>query len=178
MDTFYDALVSQNTLKIPGEYDWFAPLIGDWDFDYYDGYDKEKPRYVKGEWIFRYVLEGAGIEDIFICPSRTTRETNPQPDGEYGLAVRMFHPEKKCYDMVYTCAGHMTRLEFRKEQDKLVGTKLDCPVAKWVFSEITADTFHWQNVTVLENGGWRINADVYGKRRPEWKNVIGAKTAD
>lgn len=173
MDTFYDALVSQNTLKIPREYDWFAPLIGNWDFDYYDGYYKEKPRHVKGEWIFRYVLEGAGVEDIFICPSRATREASPQPDGEYGVAIRMFHPEKKCYDLVYTCTGRMTRLEFRKEKDKLVGTRLDCPRQKWVFSEITDDTFHWQNVTVLENGDWKINADVYGKRVRKTSSLCG-----
>ena len=31
MDNFIDALLSQKTDKIPDEYDWFAPLLGDWD---------------------------------------------------------------------------------------------------------------------------------------------------
>lgn len=77
MDTFFEALVSDKTLNIPDEYDWFAPLIGDWDFDYYDGYDNPEIRHMKGEWIFRRVLEGAGIEDLFICPSRATKDINP-----------------------------------------------------------------------------------------------------
>ena len=37
MDTFSEALLSSESGRIPEEYDWFAPLVGDWDCDYYDG---------------------------------------------------------------------------------------------------------------------------------------------
>lgn len=165
MNTFMEALLSEKTGKIPVEYDWFAPLIGDWDFDYYDSYDKDVLRHVKGEWIFRRILEGAGIEDLFICPSRGTRLYNAQPDGEYGVALRMFNEKKKCYDMVYTCDRYMISLEFKYEDNKLIGTVLDNECSKWVFSDITNATFHWQNVTVLEDGSWKINSNVYAKRK-------------
>ena len=165
MDGFYNALISDTTDKIPEEYDWFAPLIGDWDFDYYDQYDKDKPRHVKGEWIFRRILEGAGIEDMFICPSRVERITNPQPDGEYGVAIRMFNPHTKVYDMVYTTFGFMTRVTFGKENSMLVGKPDYDKNARWVFREITENTFHWQNITIMENGDWRINVNVYAKRK-------------
>ena len=79
MDTFSQALLSEKTHKIPDEYDWFAPLLGDWDCDYDDNYGGQ-PRHVKGEWIFRRVLEGTGIQDIFIFPSRATKENAPQPN--------------------------------------------------------------------------------------------------
>ncbi len=82
MDRFIDALLSAKTDKIPDEYDWFAPLLGDWDCDYYDELNGQK-RYVKGEWIFRRVLEGAGIQDIFIFPSRATKEQQPQPEWDW-----------------------------------------------------------------------------------------------
>lgn len=101
---------------------------------------------------------------MFICPSRATRETNSQPDGEYGTAVRMFNPEKKCYDMVYTTKGYMTRLEIHKEQGMIVCTVLDRPGEKWVFAEITEETFHWQNVNVSENGEWKVNCEVCAVR--------------
>ena len=35
-----------------------VPFDGDWDCDYYDELNGQK-RYVKGEWIFRRVLEEA-----------------------------------------------------------------------------------------------------------------------
>ena len=56
MDTFSEALLSEKTDKIPESFDWFAPLLGDWDCDYYDEYVKGEKRHVKGEWIFRRVL--------------------------------------------------------------------------------------------------------------------------
>lgn len=161
-----EALLSEKTNQIPDEFDWFAPLIGDWDFDYYDNFcNKGELRHVKGEWIFRRVLEGAGIEDLFICPSRQTRRTNLQPDCEYGVALRMFNLEKKCYDMVYACNKYMERLQFTYENKKLVGTVLNNQNARWVFSEITENTFRWQNVTVLVDGTWQINSNIYAKRK-------------
>ena len=120
---------------------------------------------VGGEWIFRKILNGMGIEDLFICPSRATRESNTQADGEYGVALRMFNLKECHYDMVYNCGKGMRRLVFEKIDDKLIGALLDEPNKRWVFSEITRNTFHWQNVTVLENGEWKINSNVYAKRR-------------
>ena len=114
MDFFSEALLSGKTEKIPEAYDWFAPLIGDWDCDYYDEPEKGQKRRVKGEWIFRRILEGTGVQDVFIFPSRSTKETEPQPDGEYGTSLRMFNREKGWYDVVYTCERCMKRLTFRK----------------------------------------------------------------
>lgn len=77
----------------------------------------------------------------------------------------MFNSEKKCYDMVYTTSSYMARITFVKIGDKLVGTLNDKNTEKWMFSEITENTFHWQNVTVLENGEYRVNCNIYGKRK-------------
>lgn len=143
------------------------PLIGDWTFEYEDGYGSGNIRRVKGEWIFRRILDGAGIEDLFICSSREMMEITPQPDEEYGVAIRMFDPAAKCYQMSYACERYLRRLTFRMDGEKLVGTVLDNPSRKWVFSEIGRDTFHWQNVTVLENGDWKVNSNVYARRKTE-----------
>ena len=53
MDTFSEALLSGKTDKIPESLDWFAPLLGDWDCDYFDEYVKgEKPRVSNGHgWV-------------------------------------------------------------------------------------------------------------------------------
>lgn len=161
MSEFMNALVSENKNNmIPKEYDWFEPLIGDWDFDYYAA-----DRHVEGEWLFRRVLEGIAIEDLFICPSRATKETNPQPDGEYGVALRIFNTETKCYDMTYVCSKYIKLLEVKKENERIVCTVKNKPTNKWVFSEITNHSFRWQNITVLDNEEWHINSNVYAKRK-------------
>lgn len=164
LEAFAQALVSGETAVIPGDFDWFAPLLGDWDFDYQDTHGG-LPRKVKGEWLFRRVLNGAGIGDLFICPSRATMDTDPQPDGEYGMALRMFDAGQGCYNMAYACGKYIKKLQFRQENGKLAGTVADNPREKWVFSDITRDTFHWQNVTVQDDGSWKVNSDVYARRK-------------
>ena len=164
MDIFADALLSDCSEKIPEAYDWFAPLIGDWDCDYYDEPEPGHQRHVKGEWIFRRILEGTGIQDIFIFPSRSTKITEPQPDGEYGTSLRMFNRAKGCYDVVYTCERCMKRLTFVREGNRLVGSVHDEEDAFWVFSDISAEAFHWENLRIHENGDRELVCEIFGKR--------------
>ena len=119
---------------------------------------------MKGEWLFRRVLEGTGIQDIFIFPSRATKEEHPQLDGEYGTSLRMFNREQRCYDVVYTCAGTMKRLCFREEGDRLAGKVLDEEATYWVFSGITGDSFHWEYVTLNPDGSRTLVCEIFGKR--------------
>ena len=165
MDAFSDALLGPGTSGIPEEYDWFAPLIGDWDCDYYEEPAENVKRHVKGEWIFRRILEGTGIQDVFIFPSRSTRETDPQPDGEYGTSLRMFSRDRKCYDVVYTCERCMKRLCFRKEGDTLAGEVLDEKNAFWVFSGMTGDSFRWENMIRNPDGSRTLVCEITGRRR-------------
>ena len=164
MDNFVDALLSEKTDLIPEEFDWFAPLIGDWDCDYYDELLDNQKRHVKGEWLFRRILEGAGVQDIFIFPSRSTKETEPQPDGEYGTSLRMFNKGNNCYYVVYTCARVMKRLCFTKEDDRLVGKVLDEENVYWIFSDITEDSFRWENVKYREDETRELICEIHGRR--------------
>lgn len=54
-----------------------------------------------------------GIEELFICPSRETMHTDPQPDGEYGMAIRMYNAAEKCYDMAYACEKYICNLRLK-----------------------------------------------------------------
>ena len=56
------------------------------------------------------------------------------------------------------------RLEARKQNDMVVLTNIDDERQKWVFVKIEDTHFHWQNITVKEDGEWHINADIYAER--------------
>ena len=77
----------------------------------------------------------------------------------------MFNRKTLCYDMVYACESKFTRLTFTMENGILTGTIIDNPNRKWRFVERNEDTFHWQNITVQENGKITVNCEVYGKRK-------------
>lgn len=158
MEEFVRALLSEERSPcIPLEDDWFAPLLGDWRFDFSDA----GGRRLRGEWFFRRVLEGTAIEDLFICPARGTP---PQPDGEYGAAIRVYDPARRCYRMTYVCTKYTKQLEVRKENGQLVCTLLDDSRNRWVFTHIGEDTFQWQNQTLLESGEIKINCEVKASR--------------
>ncbi|MDD7646332.1 MAG: hypothetical protein PUJ35_03695 [Ruminococcus bromii] len=161
MDRFADALLSTaRNPAMPEEYDWYAPMLGDWECVYTEP-DGSR---VEGEWYFRRALDGMAIEDVFIFPSRATRETNYRPDAEYGAAIRMYREGTGKYDMTYVCAGHTQRLEIQKQGEEIVCSVLKNPAERWIFSEITADSFHWRNVCIQPDGTERMNCEVCGRR--------------
>lgn len=165
MNMFIDALLNNAKAIIPQEYDWYAPLIGDWDFDYYDNLESENPRHVIGEWLFRRILEGSIVQDIFICPSRVERIANPQDDGEYGVALRKFNFEEKCYNMIYSTKDYMIHVKWQKECNRLVGTVQEVPNNQFVFSDITNDSFKWTNVEIQENGATKVLSKIFARRK-------------
>jgi hypothetical protein len=92
---FADALMSENSnVNLPEEMDWFGALIGDWDMIWRQDIGMEKEYVCKGEWIFSRVLNGFGIQDLFIVPSREERIRLNMPDAEYGTTIRMYCPSQ------------------------------------------------------------------------------------
>lgn len=71
---------------------------------------------------------------------------------------------EKCYDVCYTCDHCMIRLRFTKEGDRLVGKVLDIPDDYWIFSEITDNSFKWENVMIKPDGTRILDCEIHGKR--------------
>ena len=65
---------------------------------------------------------------------------------------------------MYTCDHAMERLTFTKQGDRLVGKVHSEKDAYWIFSDITADSFHWENVRLYENGERFLVCEIFGKR--------------
>ncbi len=166
-DSFIEALTSteRNPLVIPEEYDWFAPLIGDWDIEWVTKFGQREPEHIQGEWLFSRVLNGTAIQDIFICPSREIRQQTQKLGAEYGTTIRVFNPDQKIWESFYGCTGQATRLHTRKEGDKIISTEITQERMQWVFSEITEDTFHWQRQVLFNGLQWTVWGEVFATRR-------------
>ncbi|MCL1823541.1 MAG: hypothetical protein FWG44_05000 [Oscillospiraceae bacterium] len=163
-DYFYDVLVSeQGSGKIKDEFNHYEKLIGDWEFE---GVFSSGETF-QGEWSFSWILEGTAIQDVFIAPSRATRDTSPFKDsGEYGAGVRLFESKgsNAVWHNFWFENGNIIYLKMEEADSMLVHTRLDKEEEKWVFAEINDNDFHWQNVTVQADGTWQVNLDVYAKR--------------
>ena len=166
MNEFINALVaSSKNEALPPEHDWYGQLIGEWDILWVENEGKEKERKVKGEWLFAHILEGMAIQDLFIVPSRTEREINPQPDAEYGATIRIYNPTTNNWDLFYGCTGSAVRLEAIKENGQIIQTELLQGKLRWVFSSIEENNFKWERRVFNENGIWETQVVVYATRR-------------
>lgn len=167
MEKFSEALAcTSKNIKIPDEDNLFGQFVGEWDFDWIDHLDTSEERHIPGEWIFSWVLEGTAIQDVFICPSRKSRLIKAYPDAEYGTTIRIFNPGKQAWDVFYGCTGEATRLEARREEDTIVLTEITTQKMKWIFSEITEDSFHWsRSHWDVSTKTWITAAKLYATRR-------------
>lgn len=162
MDDFTDALISTkiNSL-IPAQKDYFGTLIGEWDFDWED---RILHKSVKGEWLFSRVLDGTAVQDLFICPSRRERAERQGMDNEYGTTIRTYNPSTGNWEIYYCCYGESTRLEAIKEGDNIVLIEREQGKMKWIFSDITQNSFHWQHIKMID-GKWVLCRDCHAIRR-------------
>lgn len=151
MKHFLEALVSEEKHPaLPEEFDYFGKLIGSWKIDYID---TRNSSVLKGEWHFSRILEGMAIQDVIVLPG-----------FEYGTTLRIYNPGTHAWDVAYCYTGRIMRLEARKQDDKIVLTNLEDERRKWVFVEIGDNHFHWQDVTVKEDGEWQVDFDLYAER--------------
>lgn len=165
MNGFAEALVSNEISSlIPLEKDYFGTLIGEWDFEWRDRIGTSEERTVIGEWIFSRVLDGTGIQDLFICPSRQERKKRYEADAEYGTTIRTYNPMTGNWEIYYCCYGESTRLEAAKDGDKIILTEKEVGKMKWIFSEIKENSFRWQNIKLKENE-WVLCCDCHAYRK-------------
>ena len=104
-------------------------------------------------------MDWFGIQDLFIVPSRSERRRLNMPNAEYGTTIRMYNPASGKWEVYYTCVGEYTRLRAEKIDDRIVITEITEKKMRWVFSDITDHSFHWQNWMLEENDEWVVRCD-------------------
>ena len=151
MQNFFEALASEcKNTALPEEFNYFEKLIGSWAIDYIESNNSIS---IKGEWHFSWVLEGMAIQDVIILP-----------DYEYGTSLRIYNPYTHAWDVAYGYTGKIIRLEAKKQDDMIMLTFVNDERRKWVFTNIENNRFHWENITVKDDGEWDINAEIYAER--------------
>ncbi len=157
MNEFSDVLLSPSLHpSIPETRDIFKPFLGSWALivRWFDDRG-DLARQEDGEWHFARVLEGRGIQDVWIVPPRGQRGTD---DYEYGTSLRFHDPSVNAWRSTWIgpMRGAVVTFLARKVDDRVVlETTPDMPVAhRWTFQPITADEFRWSNEERDETG-WR-----------------------
>ena len=169
MNQFQSALLADAPKsELQGKLNLFGQFVGDWEFEGIFGKDTAGEWRVLGEWLFSWILNGTAIQDVFICPSRKELEENPHPDAEYGTTVRFYNPTTDTWNMCYGFYGSMTLLEAKQVGEQIiVENKSETDgLTQWVFSDITSNSFHWQNRTSNDDGiTWNVIFELYARKK-------------
>ena len=108
---FLEALGSNNANNNT-DLSLYSRFVGNWSFTM-TTYDEEgKIEDTKeGEWLFSYVMDGYGIQDVFICPKRGEWTEEDTLYGDYGTTIRvpMIDNSKK-WNIVYVSKWSVDRL--------------------------------------------------------------------
>lgn len=112
---------------------------------------------------YHYKMYTLAVLHLFTFVNRVTCSSLM---GYLGISLHCVN-DGTATDIAYTTFGFMisVRVTFVKENDMLVNKPDYDENSRWIFREVTKNIFRWQNVTIMENDDWRINANIYSKRK-------------
>ena len=149
----------------------FGRLVGGWDIEgRHFNSDGQVTKEQRGEWHFDWVLEGRAIQDVILTPSREERRKNGTPAEEYGTTVRFYDPRIDAWRVTFIAPvfGGIVNLIARSVGDEIVleGRAPDNKLYRWVFSDITDQTFRWSGYLSADEGRtWHMEEEIRGRRR-------------
>ena len=147
----------------------FGQFVGDWEVDFtVYGPDGSK-QIEKAEWHFGWILEGRAIQDVWIIPQRAEREKSDFPRKDYGTALRFYDPTIDAWQIVWFSPLHRELLTFTGrqigEEIVLEGKDLDETPMRWIFSNITPNSFRWQRILSTDSGAtWKLHKEMTVRR--------------
>jgi hypothetical protein len=148
----------------------FGQFIGAWDLEV-TLYDLDGSVRAEGpaEWLFGWVLEGRAVQDVLIRPPRQARDAEPTDFWEYGTTLRVFDPQSGTWRITWFAPqrGGELRLVARAEHDGIVLESVERePLAfRWVFSEITPDSFTWRGSGSEDAVTWLVLQEMRARRK-------------
>lgn len=169
LSPFAESLISSGPHRdIPEPQRIFAPFLGDWDLIVkWFGETGEFARQEKGEWHFSWILEGRGIQDIWIVPPRDERK-GPGDLYEYGTSLRFFDAAINAWQSTWIGPMHRLAPTFTARQvgDKvaLETTEGEVPRMRWSFADMKADSFTWHN-ELWTGSVWRTQQTFDARRQ-------------
>jgi hypothetical protein len=148
----------------------YGRLIGSWAGEFNDRLPNGKQETGAMEVHFGWVLQGLAIQDVWIAPSRTARKAGATASRDtYGTTLRIFQRDIEAWHVLWFNPVRNVRNELlgKRVGDDIVQLGLDANSAptKWVFTNITPNSFVWQ-AHVLDADGvtWRLGTDFNFKR--------------
>jgi hypothetical protein len=140
----------------------FGQFVGSWDVEIINYRPDGSREVVQGEWHFGWVLEGRAIQDVWISPKRELRAKAKGANGDYGATLRFYDPKIDAWRSTWIgpAKGYVLPFIARQVGDEIVleGNFESGKSRKWIFSDITSESFRWR--AVESNDAWLTQQKV------------------
>ena len=138
----------------------FGQFIGDWEIE--DRYTKADGTVVnmKGEVHFRWILDGKAIQDVWMgCPEGS------QKIIIFGTTIRFYNPKIDAWHSTWISPIKNIVQTFiaRKVNEDIIleGKTEEGNPLKWIFSQITPNSFRWHSEETQDKGQtWKITEEM------------------
>lgn len=156
--------------EIPESADVYGWLIGSWELDVCHYVIDMTARRMKGEAHFGRVLEGRAVQDVWIMPRRSERTAEVDKAANmYGTTLRVWDPSIQAWRVTWInpVTGRRDELIGRWSGKDIVqvGTHADGTPIRWIFTEITPDSFRWIGEALQRDGKtWTLEGEFRAKR--------------
>jgi hypothetical protein len=157
--------------EVPESADAYGWLVGRWELDvrHYRGVDVSA-RAIKGEVHFEWVLEGRAVQDVWIMPRRSERGADVDKTmNTYGTTLRVWDPSIEGWHVTWinpVTAGRVELIGRWSGKDVVqVGTYANGTPIRWIFTEITPDSFRWVGEALQPDGKtWKLEGEFHARR--------------
>jgi hypothetical protein len=163
-------LATGRSPEIPEAADVYGWLVGSWELDVrHYGVDVSALG-IKGEVQFEWALEGRAVQDVWIMPRRSARTSElAKANNMYGTTLRVWDGTIQAWRVTWInpVTGARAELIGRWSGNDVVqvGTHADGTPIRWIFSEITPDSFRWTGEALNPDGKtWRLEGEFRAKR--------------
>lgn len=158
--------------EIPEAMDVYGWLIGSWELEVRHYWVDVRGRNLKGEVHFAWVLEGRAVQDVWIMPGRSDRTVKPDRNcNMYGTTLRVWDAALEAWRVTWfnPVTGARCDLVGRWTGKEIVqvGALPNGTPIRWIFSEITKESFRWTGESLSPDGKtWELQGDFRARRIP------------
>jgi hypothetical protein len=156
--------------EIPEAADCYGWLIGSWALDVRHYWSDVSALGLKAEAHFGWVLEGRAVQDVWIIPRRADRTaTVDKALNSYGTTLRVWDAALQAWRVTWInpVVGARVDLVGRWSGKDVVqiGARDNGTPMRWIFSEITRDSFRWTGESLTADGRtWTLEGEFRAKR--------------
>jgi hypothetical protein len=156
--------------EIPESEDVYGWLVGSWELEVRHYWTDVAGRGLRAEAHFAWVLEGRAVQDVWIMPRRAERTAVPDKTSNmFGTTLRVWDPSIHAWRITWINPVNGSRDEligrWSGKDVVQIGTHSDGTPIRWVFTDITPDSFRWIGESLDPDGRtWKLQGEFLASR--------------